>query len=72
MRIGQQNIVKATESEELFERDVAKDVKREQLKDEERMRQPKHEGEILSEVRGELYLLFQWAIDMSDCLVYFL
>lgn len=71
-KIEQQNIVKATESEELFERDVAKDVKREQLKDEERMRQPKHEGEILSEVRGELYLLFQWAIDMSDCLVYFL
>eukprot|EP00804_Cyclotella_cryptica_P002429 CCRYP_004120-RB/>CCRYP_004120-RB protein AED:0.01 eAED:0.01 QI:1685/1/1/1/0.5/0.33/3/1371/273 len=47
------DIIKATESEEMFERDVAKDAKREQIREEERMRESKHEGEILREAQEE-------------------
>ncbi|KAL7517741.1 hypothetical protein ACHAWX_002637 [Stephanocyclus meneghinianus] len=52
-RLEERNIIRATESEEMFERDVARDVKREQIREEERMRESKHEGEILEEVSGK-------------------
>ena len=48
--LEQQKIVQAMESDERFERDVAKDVKIEQIREEERKREPEHEGEILKEV----------------------
>eukprot|EP00956_Cyclotella_meneghiniana_P013299 scaffold19153_cov52-Cyclotella_meneghiniana.AAC.1 len=47
--LEQQKIVQAMESDERFERDVAKDVKIEQIREEERKREPEHEGEILKE-----------------------
>lgn len=48
--LEQQKIVQAMESDERFERDVAKDTKIEQIREEERKREPEHEGEILKEV----------------------
>lgn len=41
--------LRAREADEMFERDIAKDVKRERIREEERMREPEHEGEILKE-----------------------
>ena len=46
----QQKIVQDRNIDEMLERDIAKDVKREQIKEEERLREPKHESEILKEV----------------------
>jgi hypothetical protein len=52
----QRKLNEARETEEMFERDIAKDVKRDQIREEERMREPQHEGEILQEV-SEIMIL---------------
>lgn len=50
-RIQQQNdIVDSMESEEKVERDAAKDAKMDRIREEERSREDKHEGDILKEV----------------------
>mmetsp|Transcript_1406 Transcript_1406/g.3147 ORF Transcript_1406/g.3147 Transcript_1406/m.3147 type:complete len:924 (+) Transcript_1406:167-2938(+) len=49
----QKAIVNATESSERVERDVAKEVKRQRIREEERLREDKHEGEILKEAAEE-------------------
>ena len=48
--LEQQKIVQAMESAERFERDIAEDARIEQIREEERKREPEHVGEILKEV----------------------
>ena len=46
----QQQIVNTRESDERLEHNVAREVERELIRDEERMRENEHEGDILKKV----------------------
>ena len=56
----QKAIVNATESAERMERDMAKEIERENIRNEERMREDPHEGQILKEVRSLFNSLYSF------------